>query len=114
MSARRGDLVTVVVPGDYGKPRPALIVQADMFLPLPSVIVLLLTSEMTDELLLRITVSGGRDSGLQKPSKIMIDKLFTLSRKKIGQRIGRLDARTMRAVDLALARILGLAGASAH
>jgi mRNA interferase MazF len=89
-------------------------VQADAFLTLPSVIVLLLTGEITDELLLRITVSDGRDSGLHKPSKIMIDKLFTVSRKKIGRHIGRLDATTMRAVDLALARILGLAGASGH
>ncbi len=114
MSVQRGDLVTIVAPGDYGKPRPALVVQADAFILLPSVIVLLLTSRITGRELLRITVPGNGESGLHRPSDIMIDKLLTLPRTKIGERIGRLDAATMRAVDLALARILGFAGGSGH
>lgn len=114
MSVQRGDFVTVVAPGDYGKPRPALVVQADAFIRLPSVIVLLLTSRITGRGLLRITVPGDRESGLHRPSDIMIDKLLTLPRTKVGERIGRLDAGTMRAVDFALARILGLAGERGH
>ncbi len=113
MSVQRGDLVTIVAPGDYGKPRPALIVQSDDFILLPSVIVVLLTSRIRGRGRLRITVGSDRESGLRRESDIMIDKLLTLPRTKIGERIGRLDATTMRAVDLALARILGLAGARA-
>ena len=71
---KRGDLVTVAVSGNYGKPRPALVVQADAFDLHPSVIVLPLTSEIHDAPLFRVTVGAGKESGLRARSQIMEDK----------------------------------------
>lgn len=110
MEVRRGDLVTVALSGDYGKPRPALVVQADAFDALISVTVLRLTSELHDWPLFRITVDAGPATGLQKRSQVMIDKAATVPRSRIGQRIGRLDEDTMQTVNAALAGFLGLAG----
>jgi mRNA interferase MazF len=105
---RRGDLVTVAVSGDYGKPRPALVVQADAFDLHPSVIVLPLTSELYDAPLFRIPVGAGRESGLRMSSQIMVNKATAVPRGKVGQRIGHVSAATMRAVDQALREFLGL------
>ncbi len=105
---RRGDLVTVAVSGDYGKPRPALIVQADAFDLHPSVIVLPLTSEMHDAPLVRVTVEAGESTGLRVPSQIMVDKATAVPRVKLGTRIGQVDEATMRTVDQALRGFLGL------
>jgi len=108
MEVRRGDLVTIALSGDYGKPRPALVVQADAFDALTSVTVLRLTSELHDWPLFRITVEAAQGTGLQRRSQVMIDKAATVPRSRIGQRIGRLDSDTMRAVSAALAKFLGL------
>jgi mRNA interferase MazF len=62
---RRGDLVTVATSGDYGKPRPALIVEADAYAEHPSITVLPLTSELYDMPLLRVTVEPGENTGLR-------------------------------------------------
>jgi len=105
---KRGDLVTIAVSGDYGKPRPALIVQADAFDLHPSVIVLPLTSEMHDAPLFRVTVVASAATGLRKSSQIMVDKATTVPRMKLGRRIGRVDAATMRSVDASLRAFLGL------
>jgi mRNA interferase MazF len=74
---RRGDLVTVAVSGDFGKPRPALIIQADAFADHATVIVLLLSSAVVDAPLLRFTVAPDAINGLRVPSQIMIDKTVT-------------------------------------
>src|SRR5260370_601712 len=108
MEIRRGDLVTISASGDYGKPRPALVVQADAFDALTSVTVLRLTSELHDWPLFRITVEAGSGTGLQKRSQVMVDKAATVPRARITQRIGRLNTDTMRAVSEALARFLAL------
>lgn len=105
---RRGDLVTIAVAGDYGKPRPALVVQADAFEAIPSVTVLPLTSELHDEALVRITVQPTPDNGLRAVSQVMIDKAVTVSRAKVGAVIGRAGVETMQAVGLALGRLLGV------
>ena len=105
---KRGDLVTVAVSGDYGKPRPALVAQADACDQHPSVIVLPLTSELHDAPLFRINVPVGVATGLRKPSQIMVDKATTVPRVKLGARIGMVDRATMRAVDQALRAFLGL------
>ena len=104
----RGDLVTVAIGRDYGKPRPALIVQADAFAELPSVTVLRLTSDLHGEHLIRITVAPTPENGLRAPSQIMIDKAVTVPRERIGVVIGRLDAGLMRTVGQALAAFLAL------
>jgi len=105
---RRGDLITVAVSGDHGKPRPALVVQADAFDLHPSVIVLPLTSELYDAPLFRVKVDAGKESGLRVTSQIMVDKATPVPRRKAGPRIGRVSAATMRSVDQALRGFLGL------
>lgn len=105
---RRGDLVTVAVSGDYGKPRPALVVQADAFGEHPSVVVLPLTSELHDAPLFRVTVSAGGSTGLRMRSQIMVDKATAVPRTKLGDKIGRVDRSTMDSVDEALREFLGL------
>ena len=105
---RRGALVTMAIAGDYGKPRPALVLQSDAFIELPSVTVLRITSEIHEWPLLRITVQPSLENGLRKPSQIMIDKAATVPRAKLGPRIGCLEVNTMREVERALRAFLGL------
>ena len=107
---RRGDLVTAAVSGDYGKPRPALVVQANAFLTLPSVTVLLLSSEILPAHLARIAVEPSHENGLRARSQIMIDKAMSVPREKVGRAFGRLSENAMRAVDRALLGFLGLGG----
>jgi mRNA interferase MazF len=108
MEVNRGDLITIALPGDYGKPRPALVVQSDAFRT-ESVTVLRLTSDLHTAPLIRITVAPTVENGLARPSQIMVDKAVSVPRAKIGQRIGRVYPATMHEVDRALARFLGLA-----
>jgi len=108
MEVNRGDLIKIALPGDYGKPRPALVVQSDAFSRLDSVTVLRVTSEVRHLPLIRIAVNPTVENGLVKRSQIMIDKAATVPRVKIGQRIGRLRPATMRAISEALARFLDL------
>ena len=106
---RRGDLVTVAMPGDFGKPRPALVIQSDLFAQVPTVTVLLVSGTHQDAPLLRISVEPSETNGLRKPSQIMVDKIMTVRRDKIGGAIGRLDAEPMAAVTRSLAVFLGFA-----
>jgi len=108
MEVNRGDLIVIALPGDYGKPRPVLVVQSDAFSGLASVTVLRITSEVHRLPLIRITVEPTVDNGLVTRSQIMIDKAATVPRAKIGRRIGRLRPATMQAIDSALVRFLGL------
>jgi len=78
--ARRGDLVTVALP-DFGKPRPALILQADQFAGTATVTVLLISSTLLEAPLLRVTVQPNAENGLQKPSQVMLDKAMTVTRE---------------------------------
>jgi mRNA interferase MazF len=103
----RGELVAVALSGDYGKPRPALIVQAEHFAALPSVTVLPLTSEIHDEHLIRISVQPSQQTGLKVASQVMVDKISTVPRTKVRQRIGQVDTATMHQVDRALAGFVG-------
>ena len=105
---RRGDLVTVALQGEQGKPRPALVVQADRFADLAAVTVLPITGTLLDAPLLRVEVAPNAQNGLTKPSQIMVDKPQTPSRGKLGAVIGCLDDATMLAVNRALAVFLGL------
>ncbi len=105
---RRGDLAVAALSGDYGKPRPVLVVQDDAFEALPSVTVLPLTSDLQDAPLVRVAVEADGGSGLERRSQVMIDKAVTLPRGRVGQWIGRLDGAAMRRVDAALAGFLGL------
>lgn len=106
---RRGDLVTVAMPGDFGKPRPALVIQSDRFDRTGTVTVLLLSATLVDAPLIRPTVQPTPRNGLRKPSQVQIDKTMSVKRDKIGAAIGRLDDEDMLAVTRSLALFLGLA-----
>ena len=106
---KRGDIVTIALQGDYGKPRPALVIQSDLFAEHPSVTVLPVTSERRDAPLFRIDVEPSDGNGLRKISAVMVDKPQTVARTRIGSTIGRLDDDSMLAVTRALAVFLGFA-----
>ena len=108
MKISRGALVIVVLPGDYGKPRPALIVQSDAFREMVSLTVLPLTSDLQPAQLVRISIEPNPENGLERRSQIMVDKAATVSRAKIGRHIGNVDSTTMGAVDRALLRFFDL------
>lgn len=107
---RRGDLVTIALQGDYGKPRPALVIQSDRFPDTASVTVLPVTSDLLDAPLLRLTVGPSAGNGLRKVSQVMVDKAVTVRTDRIGPPFGRLDDATMVSVNRSLALFLGLAG----
>lgn len=106
---RRGDLVTVAAHGDYGKPRPALVIQSDHFDVLSSVTLCLVTSALLDAPVFRITVEPSPENGLQRISQIEVDKIMTVRRERVGRVIGRLDDATMLRVNRALAVFVGIA-----
>jgi mRNA interferase MazF len=106
---RRGDLVTIALQGAYGKPRPALVIQSDLFDAHPSVAVLPVTSELRDAPLFRVRLEPNSTNGLRQPSDIMADKPQTVPRDKVGAAIGRLDDDAMLRVNRALALFLGFA-----
>ena len=95
--------------GDSGKPRPAVVVQADWFDALSTVVVLPLTSTLQDAAITRIDIAPTDENGLRVPSQIAVDRPQTVRRSKIGPVIGRLDHDSMLAVHRALAVFLGLA-----
>jgi mRNA interferase MazF len=106
---RRGSLVTVAARGHYsGKPRPALVIQANLFRDLSSVTICLLSSEIVAAPLLRLTVEPTAETGLKETRQIMIDKLVAVPRAKIRHVIGAIDEATMTEVSRRLMLFLGL------
>jgi len=97
------------MPGDFGKPRPALIIQADQFEDTGTVTVLLLSGTLVDAPPIRPTLRPTPENGLRKPSQVMIDKAMSVKRDKLGPSFGRLDDETMLSVTRSLAVFLGLA-----
>lgn len=107
---KRGDVVTVAVQGDYGKPRPAVVVQSDLFNEThPGITLLPLTSTIVDAPLIRLTIDPGRENGLTRVSQVMVDKVLTLPGEKVGSAIGCLDDEVMTRVTRALSVWLGIA-----
>lgn len=107
---KRGDLVTVVLQGDYGKPHPEVVIQSGQFRESATVTVLLVTSKLVDAPLLRLAVEPSSEIGLSKRSQAMIDKAMTMRTDKLGSVFGRLDQAIMLRVNGSLALFLGLAG----
>jgi mRNA interferase MazF len=109
MPMSRGDVVVVAAPGDYGKPRPAVVVQSNA---IPeshaSVVICPMTSELA-EADFRITIEAGPETGLRVRSQAMADKPVTVRRARIRERIGRLGAADMTRLNVALAFVMGLA-----
>ena len=107
---RRGDVVVVAMQGEYGKPRPALVVQSDLFNEThASITVAPVTSTILDTPLFRVTVEPSRRNGLRLVSQIMVDKITTVRRQRLGQTIGRLEEDVMLRVSRALALWFGIA-----
>ena len=107
----RGDVVIVAAPGDYGKPRPAVIVQTDAFPEAhASVVVCQLTSDLSEAPDFRVTIEPSRETGLRIRSQVMADKPVTIRRERVGERIGRLGPADMTQLNVALAFVMGLAG----
>lgn len=105
----RGDFVTIAMQGDFGKPRPALVIQSDQFNEHATVTVLLVSSTLVDAPLFRVTVQPSEGNGLQKPSEVMVDKAMTVKRDKLGQVFGSASDEAMLEVGRCLAVFLGIA-----
>ena len=108
---RRGDVVTVAAAGDYGKPRPAVIVQSDAFpAQHASVVVCQMTSDIVEAPDFRVTIEPSIKNGLRVRSQVMADEPVTVRRKRIGRRIGALGSADIARLNLALAFVMGLTG----
>jgi mRNA interferase MazF len=107
---KRGDVVLVAMPGDYGKPRPAVVVQSDEMIRFgfSSVVVCPMTSHVSDRSRVRVTVEPDHGNGLSLRSEIMVEKLVGMSTDKVRRIIGHVNDATMRKVDRALFVVLGL------
>jgi mRNA interferase MazF len=105
----RGDLVVLALQGSHGKPRPALVIQSDVFAASSHVAVLPLTSDSNDAALLRVPIAATDATGLNRPSFAMLDRVTTAPRDKIDKVIGRADEATMLTVTRALAVFLAIA-----
>ncbi|WP_369680969.1 type II toxin-antitoxin system PemK/MazF family toxin [Acidithiobacillus thiooxidans] len=101
--------MTIAMQGDFGKPRPALVIQANQFSEHNSVTVLPITSTIVAAPLLRLTVHPSAENGLQKPSQVMVDKTMTVKRDKVGPAFGRIDADALVEIERCLAVFLGIA-----
>lgn len=106
---RRGEFVTIAMQGDFGKPRPALVIQSNQFNQHATVTVLPVTGTQIDAPLLRITIQPNAENGLQKPSQVMVDKTMTVKCDKVGPAFGSIDVDTMVEIERCLAVFLGIA-----
>ena len=105
----RGSVIVCSVPGDYGKPRPAVVVQDTRLNEVAErVVIALLTSAQLGGEHVRVAVDPNERNGLRTISRIMVDKLYTLHKHRIAQHIGQMDEATMIRVDAALRTVLGL------
>lgn len=108
---RRGEVWTVAGGGGYaGKPRPAVIAQDDLFQDTASVTICGLTSDPTEAPIFRIPVAPSKENGLRNPSNLMVDKVTTVARSKLGKRLGKLSDDDVLRLNRAMMVFLGLAG----
>jgi|SRR5438045_1467338 mRNA interferase MazF len=110
---RRGEIWTVAGGGNYaGKARPVVVVQDDAFDATMSTTVCAFTTDQTEAALFRLEVLPSERNGLRQPSRLMVDKITTVAKAKLGERIGWLEDEHMRRLDRAMLVFLGLAGSS--
>ena len=109
---KRGDIVPVAWTGDYGKPRPAVVIQANRLTEsgVESILVCQMTSDLHPASIRRITVVPTPENGLLRPSQIMVEKIFAAKRTKCGAVMGVMDEASMDALDDALMFAVGLMG----
>jgi mRNA interferase MazF len=106
---RRGEIWTVTGSGYAGKPRPAVIIQDDRFGATASVTVCVFTTDKTEAPLFRILVVPCKENGLRLESRLIVDKITTVPKDRLGNRIGRLDDADMVRLNQAILVFLGLA-----
>jgi mRNA interferase MazF len=107
---KRGNVVTVAMQGDFGKPRPALVLQSDVFSDIhATVTVALISSEIKQAPIFRLDIEPNEANGLTRPSQVQIDKIMSIRSEKIGSVIGELNDVMMVRVNRVLALWLGLA-----
>jgi len=107
---KRGEVWTVAGGSDYaGKPRPAVIVQDDAFDATASITICALTSDPTPAPLFRLLVEPNGDNGLRAPCRLMVDKITTVAKARLGKRIGRLTDEDVARLNRATLVFLGLA-----
>jgi mRNA interferase MazF len=110
---KRGEIWTLAGAKDYsGKPPPAVILQDDRFDATASVTICAFTTNPTDAPLFRLPIQPSESNRLRAPSRLMVDKITTVSRTKIGSQVGRLDDQDMRRLNRAVLVLLGIAGAT--
>jgi len=110
---RRGEIWTVAGGKDHaGKPRPVVVVQDDRFDATASITVCAFTSDPTEAPLFRLNVEPNEGNGLRMPCRLMVDKITTVPKLKIGERIGRLDDNDLLRLNRAILVFLGLAGSA--
>jgi len=96
MAIKRGDVIVAAIAGGFGKPRPALVIQSDLFNPTHSSLVICpITSHLLDAPLFRLTLKPTSENGLKNESQLMIDKLAAVNRERIGKKICRLSVAQM-------------------
>lgn len=108
-NVKRGDIVLVALQGDLGKPRPALIIQANQFKEVETLTVLPFSSLVVEAPLLRVTIYPNEKTGLKKISQVMVDKASTIKREKIKEIIGKIDDETMVVINRSIAIFMGIA-----
>ena len=106
---KRGDLITVALSGDYGKPRPALVIQSDYLPQTDIVLVCLLTTTLRAAPLYRLSLPSNEETGLREPSQVMVDKIMAVRRNRCGPSIGRVDHAALLALNRLLAFVIGVA-----
>jgi mRNA interferase MazF len=108
---RRGEIWTVAGGGDYtGKPRPAVILQDDRFDATDSITLCVLTTDPSEAPLFRVLVEPTPFNGLDAPSRIMVDKITTVRKSRLGSRLGSLDDEDVVRLNRAVLVFLGFAG----
>jgi mRNA interferase MazF len=109
----RGEIYTAAARGLYtGKPRPVVILQDDRFDATASITICPFTTNPVEAPLLRLPIEPSGKNGLDKPSQLMVDKVTTMPRANLGERIGRLRDEELLALNRSLIVFLGLASAS--
>ncbi|WP_298743011.1 type II toxin-antitoxin system PemK/MazF family toxin [uncultured Brevundimonas sp.] len=105
---KRGDVVIAVMKGDYGKPRPAVVVQSDIYANHTSVTVAMMTTTLTELDDIRITIEPQPSNGLRETSQVLGDRVQTVRRDRIKEVIGELTPDQLTALNRALALFLGV------
>jgi mRNA interferase MazF len=108
---KRGEIWSVAgAKDDAGKPRPAVVLQDDRFDATESITVCVVTTDPAEAPLFRVPIAPNERNGLNDLSRLMVDKITTVPKNKVGRRIGHLDAKDLERVNRAILIFLGLGG----